>query len=292
MSCVKTGSFSGASKELSMTHQAVSRNIRKIEDELGYKLFIRDSQSVSLTKAGEFLRSWLTEMDTRLGWSSDYFYNEGNFENPRIRVAFVDWVGLPKRAVAAIERMKSDVPDLQVELHTGSESFLFRQLKNRKTDLLIVPGVVSFMPEESSDIFTNLLFCKEMLRLVCGKAYVDGEGVVDYDRLLSKKMLVFDHGRELEQQIERLYRHLCETNGREPAGMERIPNFHSVVSEIVMENGFAFVPRGARIHKQALPHLGFAPLDDMALAEIPLSCIWRPVQGSEQLLRYIEALDQ
>jgi hypothetical protein len=137
------------------------------------------------------------------------------------------------------------------------------------------------------------LFGKETLQLVCGKNYVDSGGAVDYDRLLAKKMLVFDHGRELEEQIERLYRCLCESNGREPAGVERIPNFHSVISEVVMENGFAFVPKGALIHRQALPHLGFGSLDDMAApAEIPLSCIWRPVQGSEQLLRYIEALDQ
>lgn len=45
------GSFTGAAKELCVTHGAVSRHISILEDSLGMKLFIRGSRAIELTPA-------------------------------------------------------------------------------------------------------------------------------------------------------------------------------------------------------------------------------------------------
>src|SRR5690606_41943953 len=49
--------FSRAASELHLTHGAVSRAVRLLEDELGVALFERRSRRVFLTDAGRTLRS-------------------------------------------------------------------------------------------------------------------------------------------------------------------------------------------------------------------------------------------
>ncbi|MGO4841379.1 LysR family transcriptional regulator, partial [Rhizobiaceae sp. 2RAB30] len=55
----RTGSFSSAAETLNLTHGAVSRQIAKLEDWLGFKVFERGARGVSLTIEGNrlFLRT-------------------------------------------------------------------------------------------------------------------------------------------------------------------------------------------------------------------------------------------
>lgn len=48
----RNGSFTEAAKELDLTQSAVSRQIRKLEEQIGFDLFVRDHQVIKLTDAG------------------------------------------------------------------------------------------------------------------------------------------------------------------------------------------------------------------------------------------------
>src|SRR6516164_7635887 len=48
----RLGSFSRAAEELNVTHGAISRQIRLLEDWLGIRLFLRTSRNAVLTQAG------------------------------------------------------------------------------------------------------------------------------------------------------------------------------------------------------------------------------------------------
>ena len=52
---VRVGSFTQASRELSLTQSAVSHAIRGLEEELGVALFRREGRAVRLTPAGRYL---------------------------------------------------------------------------------------------------------------------------------------------------------------------------------------------------------------------------------------------
>lgn len=288
MSCAKTKSFSATADDLSITHQAVSRNIQRLEEEIGYKLFIRNSLTVSLTKAGEHFLGWLTDMDNRLEWANDYFYNVQNRKHPNLRITFVDWIGLSESARHAIEYMESEYPGINVELYTGSESFLFEMLSKRKSDLVITPEHMSFSAEKTPDIFTTSMFDTEILQLVYSRKYVKSDGSVDYNKLFSEKLLTCDHKNQINNQFDQLYKKLCSIHGCQPIGTEYIPNFNSVISEVVLGNGFTFAPKGSAILHQPGALLKYESLESSGLAEISTICVWRLTQGSEHVLKYIE----
>ncbi|MDN3517044.1 LysR family transcriptional regulator [Aquisalimonas lutea] len=50
--CVEDGSFSAAARALDMTPSAISKQIRRLEDRLGARLFNRTTRRISLTEAG------------------------------------------------------------------------------------------------------------------------------------------------------------------------------------------------------------------------------------------------
>lgn len=49
----RSGSFSGAARELSLTHGAVSRQVSALEFQLGTKLFLRSTRGIKLTTVGK-----------------------------------------------------------------------------------------------------------------------------------------------------------------------------------------------------------------------------------------------
>ncbi|AZO06773.1 MULTISPECIES: LysR substrate-binding domain-containing protein [unclassified Mesorhizobium] len=67
----RTGSFSAAAEKLNLTHGAVSRQIAKLEDWLGLKVFERNARGVSLTIEGNRLHLRTTEAFALISVNSD-----------------------------------------------------------------------------------------------------------------------------------------------------------------------------------------------------------------------------
>ena len=60
----RTGSFSAAAWDLSATQQSVSYTIKKLEEELGFPLFVRRASRVECTAGGEQFYAWYAALDS------------------------------------------------------------------------------------------------------------------------------------------------------------------------------------------------------------------------------------
>ena len=65
LSVARLGSFTAAARELYMTRQAVSKQVLRLEHELGAELFIRTTKRVEITPAGKLFVSYYTEQAER-----------------------------------------------------------------------------------------------------------------------------------------------------------------------------------------------------------------------------------
>jgi DNA-binding transcriptional LysR family regulator len=70
----RTGSFSGAARELGVAPSVVTKRITRLEDEMGAQLFVRSTRALSLTTAGERLlpqyQRLVAELDEIIGAAS------------------------------------------------------------------------------------------------------------------------------------------------------------------------------------------------------------------------------
>ncbi|MHA6203090.1 LysR family transcriptional regulator [Dyella soli] len=109
----RLGSVSQAARELHVTHGAVSRHIRALEDELGLALFQRQGRGLALTPAGQRLRDTSTAAFAQLREACDELRQDGS------RAPFV--LGCPVSLLARwmiprLERLIADLPGLALHL--------------------------------------------------------------------------------------------------------------------------------------------------------------------------------
>lgn len=109
----RLGSVSQAAGELHVTHGAVSRHIRALEDALGRPLFVREGRGLALTADGHRLRDSAGEAFGLLqaGWSALQ-------RGPRATALVLGCPGslLARWVIPRLERLAHDLPDLTLHL--------------------------------------------------------------------------------------------------------------------------------------------------------------------------------
>jgi len=125
-------SFTGAAEELFVTHAAISRHIRELEDWLGVKLFVRTGRGVKLTVPGEAYQAQLTPAFDRMAEATrDIMRGAGDGQlTISVEEAFasrwlVPHLGRFTRANPDIE-LSLDPDDTLVDFHTGSVDLAIR----------------------------------------------------------------------------------------------------------------------------------------------------------------------
>ncbi|SHN03985.1 LysR family transcriptional regulator [Phytopseudomonas punonensis] len=112
----RLGSVSRAALELHVTHGAVSRQIRTLEEQLGVALFIKDGRGLKLTEAGIRLRDVSGETFTRLRQVC------GEIRQREVDTPFV--LGCPGSLLARwfiprLDRLNGALPELRLQLSTS-----------------------------------------------------------------------------------------------------------------------------------------------------------------------------
>ncbi|WP_199099511.1 LysR family transcriptional regulator [Dyella sp. ASV21] len=116
----RLGSVSQAANELHVTHGAVSRHIRALEEELGTPLFQRQGRGLALTPAGQRLRDASGAAFGQLREACDLL---------RVEQAHAPFVlGCPVSLLARwmiprLERLMADLPDLDLHLRPQEAPF-------------------------------------------------------------------------------------------------------------------------------------------------------------------------
>ena len=109
----RLGSVSQAAGELHVTHGAVSRHIRALEDALGRPLFVRDGRGLALTSDGQRLRDSAGEAFGVLqaGWTALQ-------RGPRAAALVLGCPGSlwARWVIPRLERLAADLPDLTLHL--------------------------------------------------------------------------------------------------------------------------------------------------------------------------------
>jgi LysR family positive regulator for ilvC len=110
--------FGNAGLENHMSPSAVSRNIQRLEDAIGYKLFLRDNRSVSLTEQGEVFHRYA--MDVLNRWDvlkQELGQSEGEL---RGRLTLFSSVTASQSILPnVLSRFREDYPGIHIQLETG-----------------------------------------------------------------------------------------------------------------------------------------------------------------------------
>ena len=144
-------SFSKAARQLRLSQPPLSRHIRQLEDEVGVKLFIRNTSGVELTREGAVL---LEQARSVLGEASSFLELAGR---ARSGVASTLRVGMARGLCEAVNRIRVRLADLAPDVAIeGTDMPSFRQyeaLRHRTLDLGVLRHVNDDPGVESEPLF-------------------------------------------------------------------------------------------------------------------------------------------
>lgn len=133
----KNESFTKAAEKLFVSQPAITQNIKKLEDELGRKLFYRTNKGIKLTEEGKNLYNYLQSSIEILANAEEKFQQYANMETGSVKIR----TGKTNAKTVLYEPLKKfmrDYPNIEVEVTQGSHKESLRMLNNGEIDIVIL----------------------------------------------------------------------------------------------------------------------------------------------------------
>ena len=184
----EAGSFSRAAERLWIAQPALSTQIRRLEDELGIKLFERHARGVAPTDAGELFlaraRAVLAAAEAARSTARDL--KAGSRGSIRLgHDTATEWQLLP----GLLERFGRDRPDVELTVVESYAGAILRELRDGRLDAVVAPSALG-----SSDL-SHMAVGREAWLVLAGPGHrlAGGSGPVAPDELRGETFVVSGH---------------------------------------------------------------------------------------------------
>ncbi len=155
----KEKNITKASEKLLISQPAITQTIKKIEDELHYKLFYRTSRGMKLTNYGEELFNYLKSSIEILNNCGGYLKKLNDESTNEIIIGGGNTL-LKYNAIEGFKEFKSKYPNIEVKFVKDITANLLDQLSNNKIDLVLFnapvimsENIASVEVEDVQDVF-------------------------------------------------------------------------------------------------------------------------------------------
>lgn len=192
------GGFSRASKSLRLSQPAISINIKKLEEELGVKLFERLGRSIRLTDAGKVVDEYVTRLTGALSDMRQVIDDMKGLEVGQLRCGAATTVGiylLPKILV----QFKKRFPKVETQLSVERSGEIEERVLSNNLDL----GFVGESFGVSSRLKTHASFTDELVMITPRNHYLAGSRRVSPKRLIDLSLILGPKGSYTRKIIEK-----------------------------------------------------------------------------------------
>ena len=129
-------SFSQAAKSLNIGQPTVTKQIRKLEAELGRELFNRNARPVQLTEAGETLRQIALPLIEGL---RNFQERGAKIQSSPVSVACPHGF-TNELLLRAVQSFRERFPQCQLRIRVGTKAEVLRMVSDGEVDLAVVPN--------------------------------------------------------------------------------------------------------------------------------------------------------
>ena len=251
----ETLNFTETARQLYMTQQSVSKYIAKLEEDLGFQLFIRTHHYVAVTKAGENFYDLFTKMQGQftetLEETKEYYRDAFG----TLRIGYLEWLDLSAKVGGAFRQMQARDPELRFEGEKHPQYELNELFLSRKLDLIITYR--EFAPKESG-IRSKKVLDTPLVLLVSPDHPKAREGAT-VDDFRTEPFIKAAASRETLSESKTRARRQCRELGFIPSEIIISPNLESaymstelcrgvmvstMLSRMTLGNGLSYYPIG------------------------------------------------
>ena len=271
---------SRAALKLHVSQPGLSRQIRDLEDEIGFALFKRSAKSLHLTAAG---KSFLTEARAVLAHASDAVNKAravAGGATSEINVGYAPSLTvqiLPQ----ALRAFQEKFPGVRVALHDLTTEEMLAQIGEKKLQvaLTVRPPAKLLRGLNCEDLARY-----EMCVAVAPKHPLAKSKFISLEQISREPLIAYSRKEypEYHRQLETLFAPF----GRKPRIVGEHDGITSLIADVEVGRGFALVP--SSVSCMAGPRLKLLPLRP-ALPLIHVVAIWRKEAETELVNYFIAA---
>jgi LysR family transcriptional activator of glutamate synthase operon len=185
-----------AAEELHVAQSAVSRQIHRLEEELGIRLFMQKGRNVQLTPVGQFFlrraESILTDLDRAVMEIHEFLDPEAG----EIRLGFPHSLGfhLVPRVVAAFRKLH---PNVKFRFRQGMYPSLIKDVTDSEVDL----AFISPYPDKSDQVTGEVVLTEELFAILPEDHPLAMEVSIDLAQLKDETFVMFSPGYSLRPLV-------------------------------------------------------------------------------------------
>ncbi|RSZ25985.1 cis,cis-muconate-binding transcription regulator CatM [Acinetobacter bereziniae] len=279
---VEEQSITKAAEKLCIAQPPLSRQIQKLEEELGILLFERGSRPVRTTDAGQFFYQHAVQILTHTAQATSMAKRISSI-NMIIRIGYVSsllYALLPQ----IIFLFRQNNPDIQVELLEYGTKDQIEALKLGKIDL-------GFGRLRISDpAIKRILLRKEKLKLAIHKNHYLTEYVhkgIYLSQIIDES--IFSYPATQKPNFSTLIQSIFTELGLVPKNMIEVREIHMALGLVSSGEGVCIIPESAS--DIGMKNLVYIPILDME-AYSPISLAVRNMDQSPYLSKVLECVKQ
>lgn len=236
----KHKSFSKASSTLFISQPALSKAIKRLEEELGVAIFIRDNVSVSLTKAGEIFLEDAQKILTISNQIAKKMNELAETKKKNLRIGssqFYIKYYLPN-FMPEFNRL---FPNINIEIMEGVSTINEKKILDHEIDVAIVPLPIAIPKIKYEVIYEETIqfaFCKANSKNLIMYNDATKNGYFDLSYFKDSPFVLLKNGFKMRHVAEAI----CQEFGFSPNVILETENSDTVNSLINNDYGVSFVP--------------------------------------------------
>ncbi len=225
-------SFSRAAEVLHRTQPAVSQAIRRLEKEVGEKLFDRSSKDGTLTTAGEVLLDYAKQM-LNLRQNAHVAIKElKNLQHGKVTISANEHTVFCLLPI--IEEFEKRHPLIKVEVKRGVASRIPTEINAREVEL----GVISFKPKDES-VKSIPVYIDELILVVSPQHSLAGKSDVSIKDLGTETFIAHNASSPYREQVINAFeKHQVKLNIS-----TELPSLEAIKKLVEKGVGVALVPK-------------------------------------------------
>jgi DNA-binding transcriptional LysR family regulator len=275
--------FRRAAERLHVAQPAVSEQVRKLEEELGVRLFDRTQRSVSLTDAGAALLEEARRVLHQADVAAMAARNARDRATTRLRIGHVA-DALPASVARAMQIFGTSSPRVQIALETGPARRLIGEVRAQRLDAAVV-GV----PAPTSGLRATVAGHQGVVAALPVTHPQAVEQSVSLERLAPERLVMLPS--DTNPAFHGAVVSLCRDAGLSPSLVEVSERrVEHVLLAVAAWAGLALLPESAAAHHVA-PGVRFVPLaaPDAAIESVVLT---HPNTENLATVGFLRALSQ
>lgn len=240
----RTGSVGAAADQVHSVPSNVSARVRKLEDELGTRLFVREPRGMRLTPAGELLLDY-AERILALTEEAREAVREAVGEGGELRLGSMETtaaVRLPHLLAA----FHQGYPKVMLSLSTGTTEEQMQAVLARRVDLAFLGG-----PVRDDRVVGGPVFVEELVLAVPA-------GITSEEEANTRAMLVFRAGCAYRPRTEAWLR----ARGEQPRRVMEFGTLDGLLGCVAAGMGVSLLPRAIVERPQHAGQIAALPIPD------------------------------